>query len=193
VASQVQATVAGLSPNAGGVVDVGTGALTVSSGLSAADLRTALVKGLAGGAWTGTSGIVSRAAASSVVAGIPRTVGWLDNGNGSVTVGFAAPGDANLDGMIDMLDAAVLLGSSKYGNGLAATWQQGDFNYDGLFDILDVAAFASTNLYNAGAYNAPVSQQAAALAVVPEPATYSLLIAASACGLIMVRQRQTRR
>ena len=190
-------TLGGLNPNSGGIVDVASGKINVTAGLSATDLKTALVKGLAGGAWTGTAGIVSTVAAASVAAGNPRTVGWLDNGNGSMTFAFAAPGDTNLDGLIDVLDATALAGSSKFGNGAAATWQEGDFNYDGYFDMLDVAAFVSTNLYNAGSYNAGSLALAdgtslGTVAAVPEPASMSILLAACGCAILVARRRAVR-
>ena len=189
-----QTTLGGLNPNAGGIVDVGSGKINVTAGLNANDLKTALVKGRAAGTWTGTAGIVSTVAAASVAAGRPRTVGWLDNGNGSVTFAFAAPGDTNLDGLIDVLDATALAGSNKFGTGAAATWREGDFNYDGYVDMLDVAAFMSTNLYDAGSYNAGSLALAdgnslGTVAAVPEPASVSILLAA--CGgacLLMTRR-----
>ena len=57
--------------------------------------------------------------------GTVRAVGWLDNGGGSVTFAFAAPGDVNLDGLIDVLDAATLpfgrQGSTTRPSGARAT------------------------------------------------------------------------
>lgn len=61
--------------------------------LSATDLVTVIRASLDHGSWKGTSGTTSRVAATS--AG-DRTVGWLDNGDGSVAVAFAAAGDTNL-------------------------------------------------------------------------------------------------
>jgi hypothetical protein len=69
----------------GGLVDVGSGLVTVASGLSAADMVVALEAGRGNGRWNGTTGITSGSAAASRG---ERTVGWLDNGNGSVA--FAA-------------------------------------------------------------------------------------------------------
>jgi autotransporter-associated beta strand protein len=192
-----QTTLGGLNPNAGGIVDVASGKINVTAGLSATDLKTALGKGLAGGAWTGTAGIVSTVAAASVAAGNPRTVGWLDNGNGSVTFAFTAPGDQNLDGQIDVLDATALAGSNKFGNGAAANWREGDYNYDGYCDMLDVAAFMSTNLYDAGSYNSGSlalvgGNGLGTVAAVPEPASLSILLAACGGALLVARRRAVR-
>jgi hypothetical protein len=101
-------------------------------------------------------------------------VGWLDNGNGSLTVAYAAPGDTNLDWSVDILDVANFLAPGKFDSGQAATWLEGDFNYDGLVDILDAASFTSTGLFNAGNYNTAPGA-IGAIAAVPEPATWALL------------------
>jgi hypothetical protein len=104
-------------------------------------------------------------------------VGWLDNGDGTVTFAFAAAGDTNLDWQVDILDAANFLSGGKFDSGNPATWNEGDFTYDGFVDILDAAAFLSTGLFDAGAYNPPPGQ-AGAITAVPEP---SCLGAAGVC------------
>ncbi|MFM7206820.1 MAG: beta strand repeat-containing protein, partial [Planctomycetaceae bacterium] len=90
LADYLQTTVGGLAPLAGGLTDVGSGLVTVAAGLSATDMVAALLTGMGDGSWNGASGITSSVAAAS---GGSRTVGWLDNGDGSVTFAFAAPGD----------------------------------------------------------------------------------------------------
>jgi sulfatase modifying factor 1 len=175
LSSHLQAIVGGLKPSAGGVVDVGNGLLTVADGLSALNLYASLSVGRGSGVWDGSSGIKSSSAFSS---GGTRTVGWLDNGDGSVTFGYAAAGDANLDWTIDIIDIANFLGSGKFNSGLTATWAEGDFNYDGFADITDIADFISSGLFNAGPYNTP----AGTIAAVPEPSTYAMAVAGIACG-----------
>ncbi len=193
VASRIHATIGGLTPTAGGLVDVGTGRMTVSSGLAvtgSTGLMAALVQGRSGGTWTGTAGIVSSAAAADINAGEHfRTVGWVENPNGSLTFGYAASGDTNLDGAIDILDASRLLQNTGFGTGAAATWQTGDFNYDGLFDILDVIAFTSTNLYDAGAYDSPLPMSVVS---VPEPASLGLVAMLSYGSCLWRRRRSVR-
>jgi autotransporter-associated beta strand protein len=178
--SYLQTTVGGLDPNAGGLVDVGSGYVTVASGLSVPELTTALVAGRGDGSWTGTSGITSSVAAADVASSVPRTVGWLDNGDGSVSVAFAAPGDTNIDWSVDVLDASNFLSFGKFDTGLLASWQEGDFNYDGVVDVLDAADFFGTGLYDAGSYNPPPG--AAGIAAVPEPSTLALLAGAIAAA-----------
>ena len=182
LAPSLQATVGGLAPNAGGLVDLGNGLVTVASGLTPAELVTAIVAGRGAGSWTGTSGITSSVAASELASGIPRAVGWLDNGDGSVTAAFAAPGDTNIDGQVDVLDAGNFLTFGKYDTGLPASWLEGDFNYDGVVDVLDASEFLGTGLYNAGNYNTPAG--ASGIAAVPEPAVWPL---AAAFGIIAAR------
>jgi autotransporter-associated beta strand protein len=182
----LQTTVGGLAPNAGGLVDLGNGLVTVAGGLTPTDLVTAIVAGRGDGSWTGTSGITSSVAAADVAASLPRGVGWLDNGDGSVTAAFAAPGDTNLDWQVDVLDASNFLSFGKFDSGLAATWLEGDFNYDGVVDVLDAADFFGTGLYDAGSYNAPAG--ASGIAAVPEPSAWSL---AALAGAVLLWRRRT--
>ena len=185
LAPNLQTTVGGLVPNAGGLVDVGNGLVTVASGLSAATMVAALEAGRGPvGRWSGTTGITSGSAAASRG---ERTVGWLDNGNGSVAFAFAAEGDTNLDWQLDIIDAANFLAASKFDSGTPASWNQGDFTYDGIVDILDAAGFVATGLFDAGPYVQPAAS--AGLVAVPEPAGCGL--AAIAAGVaILVRRRR---
>ncbi|MFM7206752.1 MAG: beta strand repeat-containing protein [Planctomycetaceae bacterium] len=181
LAPGLQTAVGGLVANAGGLVDVGSGMITVAAGLSTTDMVAALLTGLGDGSWKGTSGIASSVAAAS---GGSRTVGWLDNGGGSVTFAFAAAGDTNLDWQVDVLDTANFLSSGKLDSGLPASWNEGDFTYDGFVDILDSAAFLSTGLLDAGPYNtaAPLGVTA-----VPEPGGWAGLSAAIAIAVCLRR------
>ena len=166
----VQATVGSLSLAATGLVDVTSGGITVAAGSSAAAFVARLLEGRGDGSWTGKSGITSSAAAADLAASIPRTVGWLDNGDGSLTASYAAPGDTNLDGSVDMLDGANFLAGGRFDTGTPASWNDGDFGYDGLVDILDAADFLSTGLFDAGPYG---TAAAVAITAVPEPAPFA--------------------
>jgi len=180
----LQTTVGGLAPSAGGLVDVGNGMVTVAAGLTAPDMVSAILSGLGDGSWNGTSGITSSVAAAS---GGDRTVGWLDNGDGSVTFAFAAAGDTNLDWQVDIIDAANFLAGGKFDSGSPATWNEGDFTYDGVVDILDAAAFLSNGLFDAGPYNS--AGQAGAIAAVPEPGLQISGLAAIAVALTVLRRK----
>ncbi len=173
----LQTSIDGLNPLAGGLTNVGTGKVTVAAGgLSAADLVSAIQLGRNGGGWNGATGITSSDAAAS---GGSRVVGWIENGNSvanmsSLTFAFAAPGDTNLDWLVDINDAAQFIAAGKYDTGLPATWSEGDFNYDGVVDIQDAADFSATGLYNEGSYNPPSLSNA--VAAVPEPSSAGVVV-----------------
>jgi autotransporter-associated beta strand protein len=179
----LQTTVGGLDPNAGGLVDVGNGLMTVAAGLSEADMLTALLTGRGDGSWNGTAGITSSQAQADIAVSVPRTVGWLNNGDGSMTFAFAAAGDTNLDWTVDILDAANFLAGGKFDSGLPASWLEGDFGYDGVVDILDAADFLSTGLFDAGVYNPTAS---GSIAAVPEPSAWAM---ATALGCVVALHR----
>ena len=51
------------------------------------------------------------------------------------------PGDANLDGKVDVLDLAIL--AANYRKHVTGGWMQGDFNNDGVVDVEDLALLAA--------------------------------------------------
>lgn len=148
-----------------GLVDLGAGGFVISAGgITPADLVADLAAGRGDGSWNGTAGITSSLAAAS---GGSRTIGWLlDATDGTIRVGFAAAGDTNLDGMIDIGDVANFLGAGLLDTGSPATWDTGDFNLDGFVDQLDLAEFLGVGLYDGGSY-LPASSSAAPPAAVP--------------------------
>ncbi len=185
VTAFLSTTVGGLDLSGNGLIDVTSGYMTVASGLSATDLVSQILAGRGDGSWTGTRGITSSTAAADTALGVPRAVGWLDNGAGSLSFAFAAPGDTNLDWQVDVLDAANVLASGKFNTGAPATWFEGDFNYDGVVDVLDAANFITTVLYDQGPYNPPAGV-VAQVSAVPEPSAVSL--AAVFGGWLVVRR-----
>jgi len=184
---------------AGGKIDLGRGRIGIAAGgIREADLLADIAAGRGTGTWAGTAGITSSAAASDVSGGRLRAVGWLTGSDGGITVGFAAPGDTNLDGVIDILDAGSVVGGALFDTGARAVWAQGDFNYDGVLDILDVADFVGTGLFDSGDYLSAASAGTglasgdavgfAAVAVVPEPAA-PMLVAVAAAAFFLGRRR----
>jgi len=161
----------------GGKVDVGQGLITVAAGLSATDLMTKIIAGRGDGSWNGAAGITSSLIAAEVARGIPRSIGWMENGDGSVSFGYSAPGDTNNDLRVDVLDVANFFAGGKFDTGLPAMWADGDFNYDCVVDMLDATDFFSAGLFDAGAYNPAAAGNVAA---VPEP-SLTLLGVAIAC------------
>mgnify|MGYP006278412397 CR=1 FL=1 len=144
----------------GGLLDVGTSLVTVAAG---GITSQALVSGIAAGRGAGTAGIVSSAASGDL------RIGWLEAGDGGLSFGLAAAGDATLDGVIDVLDAAAWISAGRYDTGLGAAWNQGDFNYDGVADILDATDMLSAGLFDSGDYLAT----SAAVSPVPEPSCHA--------------------
>ena len=176
-----------------GRMDVGAGRLEIAAGGIGQDsLLTALLSGRGDGTWSGATGITSAAAATDLALSTPRSVGWIQNDDQSFSVAFAAPGDANIDGVVDILDAANFVASGRFDTATTATWIEGDFNYDGLVDILDAADLFATDLFNQGPY-LPASAAFAAetMAVVPEPTALPWL-ALTACVMVSHRRRLVR-
>jgi autotransporter-associated beta strand protein len=190
VGPQVAAVVPALVNN--GLVDVGLGGLTVAAGQTAEGIVAAIIAGRADGAWSGTSGITSSAAATQS----ERAVGWLDNGDGSFTVAFGAAGDWNLNGVVDFDDVVQFVSANLYDTGLPATWADGDFDYNGVVDFDDVVASVSANLFDTGPYNTTPGGLSAlgvgdglvgdglmngGFAAVPEPAAWVLAVLGAGC------------
>lgn len=134
-------------------LDVGTSRIEVAAGgADAATVRQRVMAALVDGGWGGPAGLGSTAA----LAGSRRAIGtWTGSESGGITVGWAAAGDTNLDGIVDVIDLANLIEASRYNAARVASWEHGDFNYDGLFDVLDVAELVDAQLYGAGSYRAP--------------------------------------
>lgn len=180
LAEGLQTIVGGLRPAAGGFVDLGSGLMTVAAGLRRADLLASLAAARGTGSWTGASGIGSSTAAADLARGAMRSVGWLERGDGATTIAYAAPGDTNLDWVVDILDVAAIMGTGRFDSGRAATWAEGDFNFDGVADLLDIADLVAADLFNAGPYNGP----AAGVVMVPEPMGPGVVALAGVATLI---------
>jgi autotransporter-associated beta strand protein len=133
-----------------GRLDVGDGGIRVApEGYDPATLRNWLMSGRAGGGWNGPAGISSSAATDS--AGT-RSVGMIIESDGSALVAFAAPGDVDLNGMVDVFDLVTIGGSGTYGTGGQATWGQGDANYDGIVNVFDLVSTVSSATFGTGTY-----------------------------------------
>jgi autotransporter-associated beta strand protein len=178
-------TVGRLSPNVGGVVDVGSSVVKISAGLTRSELASALSSGRGDGRWNGPHGFTSSAVAADVANGLKRAIGWIDNADGSLTLGYAAPGDCTLDGLVDIQDVAAMLNDGKFDTGSPASWADGDYNYDGTVDILDLKDLLAANLFDAGFYR-PASQ--IVLAPVPEPVVWPCGLVALMCGVAAIHR-----
>ena len=78
--------------------------------------------------------------------------GYKLGGREGRLVGKLQHPDENLDGKVDNLDIAVLVGDSPFNTIVSGGWGAGDFNYDGVYDALDVSAMVATVLYDTGRY-----------------------------------------
>jgi hypothetical protein len=92
----------------------------------------------------------------------------------------ALPGDANLDGRVDINDLTIVL--AHYGqNGMS--WATGDFNGDGKVDINDLTIVLANYGHASGA-------SAGGIAAVPEPGTLALVAVGLAGLLAFARQKR---
>jgi autotransporter-associated beta strand protein len=175
----------------GGRLDLGLGRIEVAAGgITDADLLAGLVAGRSDGSWTGTTGIGSSAVAAAIAAVEPRSLGWIQRGDGSYLVAYAAPGDINLDGWLDILDASNFFTSGRFNTGLTGQWSEGDFNYDAVVDTLDVVDFLSTGLFDTGSYLSASPAAFEAISV-PEPASAGALVAAAAAWVTRFCRRRS--
>lgn len=164
--------------NNGVIIDYNT-TLTVLS-----TVQNQLKNGYAGGAWTG-NGIVSSTAAggsthavgygeASEVIGVGGgTFGGVAVDDTAIVMRYTRQGDANLDGITNITDFALLAANFNTTSG----WTKGDFNYDGSTNISDFSLLAAN--FNASAGDLP-------RATVPEPASFGLALAA----LSLMRRRR---
>ena len=172
--SRVRAEIGSLSVEqaaGGGRVDLGTGELLIAAGgISAETLRTIINAGRNGGGWDGSAGLTSSAAAAS---GGTRAVGYVIGPDGSTRASFAAPGDVNLNGSVDVFDLVAVGSSGSYGSGRPAVWSQGDFTYDGASNVFDLVAIETGGAYGRGdvlAFSVNRRQETLGTVAVPEPA-----------------------
>jgi hypothetical protein len=93
----------------------------------------------------------------------------------------AVPGDANLDGQVDINDLTIVL--ANYGK-TGATWAAGDFIGDGTVDINDLTIVLAH-------YGQSLGTSAAGMAAVPEPSG-AVLVAIGAVGLLACAWRKRR-
>ena len=90
------------------------------------------------------------------------------------------PGDANLDGRVDVNDLTVVL--TNFGRS-GATWATGDFVGDGKVDVNDLTIVLA-NFGRAGA------SSGGNVSAVPEPLTLALLAAIGLLGVVWRRRNR---
>jgi hypothetical protein len=170
-----------LSISAGGKLDLTNNDLIINSTGSdlTSTIRSYLVSGYDQGRWD-LSGIVSSMAGSS---GPLMTLGYADNSllglssfdgfivtSSSVLVKYTYVGDANLDGVVNGADLAMM-------SATGTSWMQGDFNYDGVVNADDYALFMLG-----------IAGQGSAIHPAPEPA--GAMVIAGSIALALIRRRR---
>ena len=130
-----------------------------------------------------------------------RAVGYTVAGNGTAKVSFAAPGDTNLDGLVNFSDIQAIINGGRYGqSGATGVWAVGDFNYDGLVNFTDIQGMLNAGRYGQASYfpAAPLGGLgelggAGGIAAVPEPTGLALVVIAAALaagqGCLRARRR----
>ncbi len=118
----------------------------------------------------------------TVLAGVPEDFDLCGRGASPDLGGdeFQFPGDANTDGVVNVLDLGMLANHYRQ---TGAGWNGGDFNGDGVVNVLDLGALS--NHYGWG--EAGGSAGAAANQAVPEP--LGLVLLALAGGAVLRRRR----
>ncbi len=202
-------TLAGSAGNWTGLLNLNNNDLDLTTA-SLATVTDQVRQGYAGGTWAGTGGIASGSAAAD-----PKrltALGVVQNNQGGsplysatnlfdgtapgaadVLVKYTYYGDANLDGVVDGRDYA-LIDAGYLSDGALTGWYYGDFNYDGKVDASDYTLI--DNAFN----NQGVSLSTSALTAtdtaevsppgdttVPEPATASALTIG---GVVLIRRRR---
>jgi hypothetical protein len=151
-ANPVRALVLNTNPTiaAATKLDLTNNVLVVRNG-TASGIQAQIAATYAAGAWTGTGGIASSAAATDPTdstalgfasnASLNKTsfAGVTGLTNTAVIVKFTYSGDANLDGQVDIGDLGLLAGSWQQSG---KSWFDGDFSYDGAVNIGDLGLLA---------------------------------------------------
>jgi hypothetical protein len=148
-----------------GAIDLAGGSLLLSAGatgISATQLRSAIVAGRGAGTWNGNSpsGAInsSVAAATSIVDAVGyasgsrvglSTLGGFAISSNDTVIRYALEGDANLNGAVAFDDLLTL--AQNYGTASGATWSNGDSNYNSAVafdDLLSLAQnYGTTSIY----------------------------------------------
>jgi hypothetical protein len=190
-----------------GVLDVNNNHIIITYGASdpVSTIAGYLETGYNGGNWNGLGGIDT--SAPLTVNGLKYGLGFADGKDGKVVglssgeieVGYTLLGDANLDGFVNGEDFAIL--ASNFNQSVTG-WDRGDFNYDGTVNGEDFLDLASN--FNQGVSGAASAGDVAALdafaaanglalptSSVPEPASASIVVAASV-GFLAARRARRR-
>jgi hypothetical protein len=174
-------------------LDIANNALVVDYSATSplATIRDQIRTAFNSGAWNGqgisssmataTGLAVGYAEASAIFSSFPATFTGQSVDNTSVLVRFTRFGDADLNGVVNLLDFNRL--AASFGSS-GATWSGGDFNYDSTVNLLDFNLLAG-NFGLSASPDGPTPQDWAALAAaVPEPVALPLVMICTAAIFI---------
>jgi MYXO-CTERM domain-containing protein len=198
--------VSSLTINTSGRLDVGNGGIAINYGTPAndpvANIASYLTSGYAGGAWTGTAGIISTTAqgsSSSAVLSVGYADGNTDNGTpagpNQILVKYTLAGDANLDGFVNSAD---LLSVIQNFNKSGTDWVHGNFTYSSSAPsttsadlLLVIQNFNRTLPFSSeeGGPTAVLPLSGGNVVQLPEPSAMALAVA-GAGGLLARRRRR---
>jgi hypothetical protein len=116
------------------------------------------------GAYVADSGVFLNPTGGGSYSDPPGVPANLDN-MPAMVLKPTLPGDANLDGTVDINDLTIVL--AHYGQ-TGMTWSQGEFTGDGTVDINDLTIVLAHYSQSVGAPAGPVA--------VPEPSTFLLVV-----------------
>ncbi len=108
---------------------------------------------------------------------------FYDDVDGTLSLLATAPGDANGDLVVNIIDFGLLAGNFNQ----PGSWEQGDFDGNGVTNILDFGLLAAN--FN-GDFNALMDLATELGITIPEPNTTLILVAAGVVGFLQ-RQRGT--
>ena len=195
---------------AGGLVVRGGGTVRLENAANSFEGETRITSGileLAGAATLASRSIAIEPSGQLDVSGLANglivgagqtlsqqgSVGIVGNtADGAAIVSYAAPGDVDLSGTVNVFDLVSINSSGTYGTAAASVWSTGDFNYDNVTNVFDLVSINTAAAYGQGNYfpSAPSAVGLGGVVAVPEPAAWLML---GGCGLAGLLARRSRR
>ena len=202
-------TLGGLTIANGGQLDVKNNHIFIDYGSGPdpiASIAALLKSGFNGGAWNGSTGIITTA--PLVSGGLTYGLGYADAADsedgatglpsGNIEIKYTLLGDADLNGIVNGIDFGIL--AANFNKGVTG-WDEGDFDYNNIVNGLDFGDLAAN--FNKGAAGTAVAGGSALddpalvafaeanglMADVPEP-TMIGLGAVMAAGMLARRRRR---